>query len=79
VLGLHSLSNELRSAQFRDKGVNKNIVEQLPAALSETARLRSENELLRIRDSCPQVVLAWEMDAKALIASCFSSDEKGAL
>ena len=57
-----------------------NIDEQLAAALSETARLRSENErlrkLLRIRESCPQVVLASEMDAKAPAASSFSSDEK---
>ena len=57
-----------------------NIDEQLAAALSETARLRSENErlrkLLRIRTSCPQVVLASEMDAKAPIVSSFSSDEK---
>jgi hypothetical protein len=57
-----------------------NIDEQLAAALSETARLRSEKErlrkLLRIRDSCPQVVLASGMDAKAAIASSFSSDEK---
>ena len=56
------------------------IDEQLAAALSETARLRSENErlrkLLRIRDSCPQVVLASEMHAKAPIAASFSSDEK---
>jgi hypothetical protein len=57
-----------------------NIDEQLAAALSETARLRSENErlrkLLRIRESCPQVVPALAMDAKAPIASSFSSDEK---
>jgi regulator of replication initiation timing len=57
-----------------------NFDEQLAAALSETARLRSENErlrkLLRIRECCPQVVLASEMDAKAPVASSFSSDEK---
>jgi hypothetical protein len=57
-----------------------NIDEQLAAALSEIARLRSENErlrkLLHIRTSCPEVVLASEMDAKAPNVSSFSSDEK---
>ena len=54
--------------------------ELLAAAVAEAARLRSENDrlrsLLRIRASCPQVILASEMETKLPTGFCLSADEK---
>jgi hypothetical protein len=58
----------------------KNIDELLAAALAEAGRLRCENErlrkLVRIRESCPQVILASQMDTIPPKASSLSADEK---
>ena len=58
----------------------KHTDELLAAAVAEADRLRAENErlrkLLRIRESCPEVILASEMETKLQTGFCLSADDK---
>jgi hypothetical protein len=58
----------------------KHTDEVLAAAIAEAGRLRAENErlrkLLRIRESCPEVILGSEMETKLPTGFCLSADEK---
>lgn len=58
----------------------ENSEDRLAAALPETARLRSENKrlrkLLRVRETCPQIVSGSEMEAVRPEFSSLTADEK---
>ena len=58
----------------------KHTDELLAAAVAEADRLRAENErlrkLLRIRESCPEVILASEMETKLQTGFFLSADDK---
>jgi superfamily II DNA or RNA helicase len=58
----------------------KNSDELLAAAVAEAGRLRCENErlrkLLRVRESCPQVIFGSQMETKPPVGVSLSADEK---